>query len=233
MAYGLKVYSANGALQIDSSDSTHIMYQQYASGTTSQAGSISYTGGTLNYGSVPAVTISGFTRGEDLVFIQPTGSTAGVRAYCFINSNGFTIKTNVATSFRYHVFKKVTSLSAPTSDYGLVIKNSAGAHVFNQDVLAGRIKGRITGSGAIFMTGKSLYGLATLKYSRVTAAWTPNRGKIHGWVTEWNSNRDQVQFKSVEISGQGYAASTEAELDSSTYFDLTSPTTLILEAPDP
>lgn len=233
MAYGIQIYSANGALQIDSSDSSHVLYQQYASGTTGASTSGGYSGGTLNFGSATA-TVSGFTRGEDLVFIQPTGSTNNVKAYVYINANGFTVKTNVTgVSFRYHVFKKVTSLPDPTSNYSFVVQDASGNTVFNPDVLSARIKGRLTGTGSISLSGKSLYGLANLKFSSITAAMSPQRGKISGWCLNWNSARDQLSFGKAVVSGQGYAASSEFELAAATYFDSTLPTVLIIEAPDP
>jgi hypothetical protein len=232
MAYGIQVYSANGALQIDSSDSSHILYQQYASGTTGTPVSAGYTGGTLNYG-ITSATVSGFTRGEDLVFIQPTGTTADVRAFVYITSTGFSVRTSHLVSYRYHVFKKVTSLPDPTSDYSFVVQDASGNTVFNPDVLSARIKGRITGTGSVSLSGKSLYGLANLKYSRITASMAPRRGRIWGWVLKWNGARDQVSYEQSAVSGQGYAASSEFELAAATYFDSTLPTVLIIEAPDP
>ena len=35
MAYGIKVFSANGAVQLDSTDTNQILYQEFASGTSS------------------------------------------------------------------------------------------------------------------------------------------------------------------------------------------------------
>ena len=148
-------------------------------------------------------------------------------------SNGFTIFSNTNVSFYWYTFKKVTSLSDPTSTYGIEVYDASGNVVFNQDVLAARIKGRITGSGSISLSGKSLYALGTFKYSAITAAFAPRRGKIYGWVHTWNAARDQVSFGSAYISGQGYQASSEGELDAATYIDNSLVSTLIVEAPDP
>jgi|TARA_R110000823_G_C15907497_1_gene497445 hypothetical protein len=232
MSYGMQIYSANGALQLDTTDSSHILYQKHSSGTSSAITNVGTGSGSGYYYGWQSVTVSGFSTGEDLVFIQPTGS-ADVKAYVMPTSNGFTIFSNTNVSFYWYTFKKVTSLSDPTSTYGIEVYDASGNVVFNQDVLAARIKGRITGSGSISLSGKSLYALGTFKYSAITAAFAPRRGKIYGWVHTWNAARDQVSFGSAYISGQGYQASSEGELDAATYIDNSLVSTLIVEAPDP
>jgi hypothetical protein len=95
------------------------------------------------------------------------------------------------------------------------------------------VKGRITGTGGVSLSGKSLYALGTFKFSAVTAAMSPQRGKIYGWVHTWNSARDQVLFSSAKVSGLGYSASGEADMDDAFYFDNSLTSTLIIEAPNP
>lgn len=73
MTYGMKIYSGNGALQLDSNDASHVIYQKHTSGTSSAITDVGSTNGVVEYGST-AITVSGFTFGEDLIFIQPTGS---------------------------------------------------------------------------------------------------------------------------------------------------------------
>jgi len=231
MTYGMKIYSGNGALQLDSTDPSHVLYQKYAGGTSDAITNVSYISGTVGYGFT-TVTVSGFTFGEDLIFIQPTGS-AVVKAYVMPKSTGFTIFSNTNTSFRYHIFKKVTSLPNPTTEYGLIMYDDANNVTFNPENLAARIKGRITGSGGISLSGKSLYALGTFKYSAVTAALAPRCGKIYGWVHTWNSTRDQITFSSSVISGQGYSSNNEESLDRATYFYNSLTSTLVIEAPDP
>lgn len=232
MSYGMQIYSANGALQLDTTDSSHILYQKHSSGTSSAITNVGTGSGNTYYYGWKAVTVSGFSTGEDLVFIQPTGS-AVVKAYVMPQSNGFTIFSDTNVSFYWYTFKKVTSLSDPTSTYGIEVYDASGNVVFNQDVLAARIKGRITGSGSVSLSGKSLYGLGTFKYSAITSALAPRRGKIYSWVHTWNAARDQVTFGSAYTSGQGYQASSEGELDAATYIDNSLVSTLIVEAPDP
>ena len=227
MTYGMKIYSGNGALQLDSNDASHVIYQKHASGTSSAITDAA----TPEYGST-AITVSGFTFGEDLIFIQPTGS-AVVKAYVRPGGSGFTIFSNVNTSFRYYVYKKATSLPTPTTDYGLILYDDAGNVTFNPDKITARVKGRITGTGGVSLSGKSLYALGTFKFSAVTAAMSPQRGKIYGWVHTWNSARDQVLFSSAKVSGLGYQASGEADMDDAFYFDNSVTSTLIIEASDP
>ena len=71
MTYGMKIYSGNGALQLDSNDASHVIYQKHTSGTSSAITDVGSTNGVVEYGST-AITVSGFTFGEDLIFIQPT-----------------------------------------------------------------------------------------------------------------------------------------------------------------
>ena len=235
MSYGMQIYSANGSLQLDTNDSSHLLYQKHSSGTSSaitNVGTGSSGQNSYYYGST-FVTVSGFSRSEDLVFIQPTGS-AVVKAYVMPSSTGFTIFSDTNVSFYWYTFKKVTSLSDPTSTYGIEVYDASGNNVvFNQDVLAARIKGRLTGTGTITKSGQSLYGLGTFKYTAITAALAPRRGKIYGWTHTWNAARDQVSFGSSYISGQGYQASSEAQLDAATYINNSSISTLVIEAPDP
>ena len=231
MTYGMKIYSGNGALQLDSNDPTHVIYQKHASGTSSAITNVGQTNDTLDYGYT-AINVSGFTFGEDLIFIQPTGS-AGVKAYVRPGSSGFSIFSNVNTSFRYYVFKKASSLPTPTTDYGLILYDDAGNVTFNPDKTAARVKGRITGTGGISLSGKSLYALGTFKFSAVNAALAPRRGRIFAWVHTWNSARDQVTFSSAKVSGQGYQATNEETMDDAFYFDNSVTSTLIIEAPNP
>lgn len=227
MGYGFQAFSANGAKQLDSDDSTHILYQKHASGTSNAVSGAA----SQNFKSI-AVTVSGFSAVEDLIFIQPTGS-ATVQAYVMPGSNGFTIFSDTNVTFYWYVMKKVTSLSDPTSGYGIVLYNAAGDVIFNPDILAARIKGRITGSGAVALSGKSLYGLGTFKYFRISASLAPHRGVIQAWVHIWNAARDQVAFGIRTVSPNGVQASSESGLDDGLYIDTSNATTLILEAPDP
>lgn len=228
MAHGLQIYSGNGALQLDSNDTTHVIYQKSASGTSgaiSGAATGAYTG--------VSVTVSGFDNTEDLIFIQPTGSSGTVSAYVIPTSSGFTIFSDTNTTFYYYVFSKVTSLSNPTSNYGIEMYDASGNILFNQDVLAARVKGSITGVGNVAASGKSLYGLGTFKYMRISAQLAPRRGKISAWVHTWNAARDTVNFTIKVVLQEGAQANSEAELEDMLYIDASTTTTLIIEAPDP
>ena len=119
MAYGFKVLSANGATQIDTSDSNQILYQEFTSGTTT-----AISGANLLNFKEMAVTVSGYSVGECLVFIRPTGTVTNVGAFVVPSSTGFSIWSDSNTSFYYYVFKKASSLSAPTG-YGLVVYSDA------------------------------------------------------------------------------------------------------------
>lgn len=228
MTHGLQIFSANGALQLDTTDSSHIIYQKAASGTS---GAI--TGASAGDFQGVIVNVSGFDNTEDLIFIQPTGTSGTISAYVIPGSNGFTIFSDTNTTFYYYVFSKVTSLTNPTSNFGIQVFDTSGNIIFNQDVLAARVKGTITGSGNIAASGKSLYGMGTFKYQRIGAQLNPRRGTISAWVHKWNPARDTVTFLTSVISPNGAQANSEAELGDMFYFDSTSPTTLVIEAPDP
>tara|TARA_R110000751_G_scaffold28524_1_gene74317 strand:- start:30 stop:701 length:672 start_codon:yes stop_codon:yes gene_type:complete len=223
----MQIFSANGALQLDSNDATHVLYQKFAGGTSS-----AITGSGAEDFTSTAVTVSGFSIAEDMIFIQPTG-TAVCQAYVMPNSGGFTIFSDTDVTFRWYVFKKVTSLADPTSGYGVVLYDASSNVLFNPDVLAARIKGRITGTGSISLSGESLYGLGTFKYFRISASLTPHRGVIQAWVHIWNAARDQVSFGIRTVSPDGVQATTEAGLDDGLYIDTSNATTLVLAAPDP
>jgi hypothetical protein len=119
MAYGFKVLSANGATQIDTSDPNQILYQEFTSGTTTAISGANL----LNFKEMD-VTVSDYSAGECLVFIRPTGTVTNVGAFVVPSSTGFTIWSDSNTSFYYYVFKKASSLSAPTG-YGLVVYSDA------------------------------------------------------------------------------------------------------------
>ena len=86
MAYGIKVWSANGAVQLDSTDTNQILYQEFASGTSSAA-----TGASSGDFRQITQAVTDFTPAECLVFIRPTGTVTGVKAYVMPGSNGFSI----------------------------------------------------------------------------------------------------------------------------------------------
>ena len=109
MAYGIKVFSANGAVQLDSTDTNQILYQEYTSGTSDAATNT----GSGDFRQI-TVSVSGFSAGECLVFIRPTGTVTGVKAYVMPGSNGFSIFSDTNTSFYWYVFKKASSLSTQT-----------------------------------------------------------------------------------------------------------------------
>ena len=175
MAYGFKVLSANGATQIDTSDSNQILYQEFTSGTTT-----AISGANLLNFKEMAVTVSGYSVGECLVFIRPTGTVTNVGAFVVPSSTGFSIWSDSNTSFYYYVFKKASSLSAPTG-YGLVVYAADGTTVqYTGDTLAARVKGCLTGGGTI--TGSNLFGLGTYQYSRVTQySFRRGNGDVFGW----------------------------------------------------
>ena len=229
MAYGLLIYSANGALQLDSNDATHVIYQMGLSGTS---GTISGASSSTPVFAGVNVTVSNYNPQEDLLFYQPTGSAA-VAAYVIPISTGFTIFSNTDTSFYYYIFRKVTTLGDPSSNYGIEVYDASGNILFNQDVLAARVKGRITGTGNVAASGKSLYALGSFKYQLITSQLAPRRGKVRAWCANWNAARDTVSFGTRVTDVDGVSAATEAELNDSFYVDTTEPTILVIEAPDP
>tara|TARA_B110000285_G_scaffold31944_1_gene33092 strand:+ start:2169 stop:2834 length:666 start_codon:yes stop_codon:yes gene_type:complete len=221
MAYGFKVLSANGATQIDTSDSNQILYQEFTSGTTT-----AISGANLLNFKEMAVTVSGYSVGECLVFIRPTGTVTNVGAFVVPSSTGFSIWSDSNTSFYYYVFKKASSLSAPTG-YGLVVYAADGTTVqYTSDTLAARVKGRLTGGGTI--TGSNLFGLGTYQYSRVTQySFRRGNGDVFGWHWVWSATG--LTWKtSIIFVGGGFTQN-----GGGVYANLSLPSVLAIEAPNP
>jgi hypothetical protein len=227
MSYGIKIISGNGSLQIDGTDSSHIIYQEYSSGISSTVSGAS----SASYNSI-FVSLSGLSSQNSLIFISPTGS-ATVSAYLIMGSNGFTIFSDSNVSFRWYAFRKVTDISASSASYGLEIKDSSGNNLINIDKICARIKGTITGNGSITASALKAYSNAPLYYALVTSELSPRRGNIKAWVSEWSSNRREVSVSVKTVSPFGGQVSSEAELDNSFYINTGEPVTLVAVAPDP
>jgi len=227
MAYGIKVFSANGAVQLDSTDTNQILYQEFASGTSSAA-----TGASSGDFRQIIVSVTGFSIGECLVFIRPTGTVTGVKAYVMPGSNGFSIFTDTNRSFYWYVFKKASTLSTPTG-YGLVVYAPDGTTVqYNSDVLSARIKGRLTGTGSV--TGSNLFGMGTFQYTFANARLSPNRGFIKGYRWEWTSTGIAWAISQISPFGASYTSSdNQATREDMFYFNISMATALVVQAPNP
>jgi hypothetical protein len=227
MAHGIKVWSANGAVQLDSTDSNQILYQEFASGTSDAA-----TGASSGDFRQITVSVTNYDISECLVFIRPTGTVTGVKAYVLPGSGGFSIMTDTNISFYWYVFKKASSLATPTG-YGLVVYGPDGTTVqYNSDVLSARIKGRITGTGSL--AGSNLFGMGTFQYTFANAALSPNKGHIRGYHWEWTSTG--VTWATAQISpfGAQYQSSDNQQTrEDMFYFNISQPTVLVIEAPNP
>ena len=274
MAYGIKVWSANGAVQLDSTDANQILYQEFASGTSSAA----TNAGSGDFQQIPQ-GVTDFTPEECLVFIRPTGTVTGVKAYVMPGSGGFSIFSDTNTSFYWYVFKRASSLSTPTG-YGLVVYSdpvSGGSFVvdtkytivssgttsftsigaannnvgtvfiatgigsgtgtantvqYNSDVLSARIKGRLTGTGSV--TGSNLFGMGTFQYTFANARLSPNRGFIKGYRWEWTSTGITWAISQISPFGASYQSSdNQATREDMFYFNISMPTALVVQAPNP
>ena len=227
MAYGIKVFSANGAVQLDSTDANQILYQEFASGTSSAA-----SGASSGDFRQITVSVTGFSAGECLVFIRPTGTVTGVKAYVMPGSNGFSIFTDTNRSFYWYVFKRASSLSTPTG-FGLVVYASDGTTVqYNSDVLSARIKGRLTGVGTV--TGSNLFGMGTFQYTFANARLSPNRGFIKGFHWHWTSTGLEFINGTISPFGASYTNSDNQQTrEDMFYFNISQPTALVVQAPDP
>ena len=227
MAYGIKVFSANGAVQLDSTDANQILYQEFASGTSSAA-----SGASSGDFRQITVSVTGFSAGECLVFIRPTGTVTGVKAYVMPGSNGFSIFSDTNTSFYWYVFKRASNLSTPTG-YGLVVYASDGTTVqYNSDVLSARIKGRLTGVGTV--TGSNLFGMGTFQYTFANARLSPNRGFIKGFHWHWTSTGLEFINGTISPFGASYTNSDNQQTrEDMFYFNISQPTALVVQAPDP
>ena len=227
MAYGIKVLSANGAVQLDSTDTNQILYQEYTSGTSDAATNT----GSGDFRQI-TVSVSGFSAGECLVFIRPTGTVTGVKAYVMPGSNGFSIFSDTNTSFYWYVFKRSSSLSTPTG-FGLVVYASDGTTVqYNSDVLSARIKGRLTGVGTV--TGSNLFGMGTFQYTFANARLSPNRGFIKGFHWHWTSTGLEFINGTISPFGASYTNSDNQQTrEDMFYFNISQPTALVIQAPNP
>ena len=227
MAYGIKVWSANGAVQLDSTDTNQILYQEFASGTSGAATNT----GSGDFRQI-IVSVTGFSIGECLVFIRPTGTVTGVKAYVLPGSGGFSIMTDTNRSFYWYVFKKASSLSTPTG-YGLVVYASDGTTVqYNSDVLSARIKGRLTGTGSV--TGSNLFGMGTFQYTFANARLSPNRGFIKGYHWHWTSTGIEFINGTISPDGAQYTSSEDQQTrEDMFYFNISQPTALVIQAPNP
>ena len=274
MAYGIKVWSANGAVQLDSTDANQILYQEFASGTSSAA----TNAGSGDFQQIPQ-GVTDFTPEECLVFIRPTGTVTGVKAYVMPGSGGFSIFSDTNTSFYWYVFKKASSLSTPTG-YGLVVYSdpvSGGSFVvdtkytivssgttsftsigaannnvgtvfiatgigsgtgtantvqYNSDVLSARIKGRLTGTGSV--TGSNLFGMGTFQYTFANARLSPNRGFIKGYHWHWTSTGIEFINGTISPDGAQYTSSEDQQTrEDMFYFNISMPTALVIQAPNP
>jgi len=227
MSYGIKIISGNGSLQIDGSDSSHIIYQKYSSGTSS-----TISGASSNSYNSTFQSVSGLSSLNALVFISPTGSGI-VNAYLVMGSNGFTIFSDSNVSFKWYVFRKVTDMGASSASYGLEVKDASGNHLLNIDKICARVKGTITGNGSITVDSLSAYSNAPLYYALVTSLLAPRRGVLKAWTSEWSSNRREVSTSVKTVSPFGGQVSSEADLDNSFFINLGEPVTLVVTAPDP
>ena len=229
MAYGIKVFSANGAVQLDSTDTNQILYQEFASGTSS-----AITGAGTGDFQAENISVTGFTPAECLVFIRPTGTVTGVKAYVIPRSDGFSIFSDTNRSFYWYVFKKASSLSTPTG-YGLVVYASDGTTVqYNSDVLSARIKGRVTGVLNGVVSGSNLFGMGTFQYTFASARLSPNKGFIKGFHWHWTSTGIEFLNGTISPDGASYSSSSSnAEREDMFYFNISQPTALVIQAPNP
>ena len=276
MAYGIKVWSANGAVQLDSTDTNQILYQEFASGTSDAIEGA----GTADF-QAKNIAVTGFTPAECLVFIRPTGTVTGVKAYVIPRSNGFSIFSDTNRSFYWYVFKKASSLSTPTG-YGLVVYSdpvSGGSFVvgtkytivssgttsftsigaannnvgtvfiatgigsgtgtantvqYNSDVLSARIKGRVTGVLNGVVSGSNLFGMGTFQYTFASARLFPWKGFIKGFHWHWTSTGIEFLNGTISPDGASYSSSSSnAEREDMFYFNISQPTALVIQAPNP
>ena len=177
MTYGLRVYSGEGFLQIDSSNNGRFLYEQVASDTlaTTQAGSsplLQY----LGFGSV-----SPGLGTDSIVFIRPS-----VPASAYLEGSGqsFKVWSTVNTSYSYKVFKPSVSNSASTNEYGLAVYDGNNEKIFSNGYFSTRLAGTIYGTGTI--SGSNLWSTCGVMPQRmIPAVNTP--GQIYMWMTTFSS----------------------------------------------
>ena len=227
MAYGIKVFSANGAVQLDSTDANQILYQEFASGTSSAA-----SGASSGDFRQITVSVTGFSAGECLVFIRPTGTVTGVKAYVMPGSGGFSILQIRIQVFTGTYLKKLLAyrlLQAMDLSYMLQT-----VLLFNitQTYCLQELKVRLTGVGTV--TGSNLFGMGTFQYTFANARLSPNRGFIKGFHWHWTSTGLEFINGTISPFGASYTNSDNQQTrEDMFYFNISQPTALVIQAPDP
>lgn len=219
MSYGLKVFSSNGSIQIDTDNNNKKIYQLSTSGTVNipSRSSLGLGYNSSNYCYATVSSISGFNSNYSLVFVRPTATAGFVNQSTFaeVVASGFKLYSSLeSTSYDYYIFNPTevsgtNIVSAPTG-YGLVVYGDDGTSIrFSSDSKALRTKGLITNNGSI--SGTKLAALQQRKFSTIKpAALSPMQ--FFAWTTIFYSNGSIGHGTDLWYIGtSGTGASEDAE----------------------
>ena len=166
MSYGMQVFGASGSTVVRIADSEKVFETTYAV--------------TIGSGSSTAQT---FDRDNDLCFISYTPTSGTAKFIMMIHHAAYqsgsgdnklyftdTPYASSITSFvtvDYIHLKKINTVSSPSGNYGLLIKNSAGAVQFDSRVVT-------TQQNGLFISGVKVMGsLAGNRYASGTTKLGP------------------------------------------------------------
>ena len=182
MSYGMQVFGASGSTVVRIADSEKVFETTYAV--------------TIGSGSSTAQT---FDRDNDLCFISYTPTSGTAKAIMMIHHAAYqsgsgdnklyftdTPYASSITSFvtvDYIHLKKINTVSSPSGNYGLLIKNSAGAVQFDSRVVT-------TQQNGLFISGVKVMGsLAGNRYASGTTKLGPFSHFYQGMIYQTlNSN---------------------------------------------
>lgn len=221
MAYGLKVYSGGGFLQLDSSISNRVLYQEVASGTASVTGGGG--SGLLTYYGVSS-TINSGAGSSGLIFIRPTSPNSTVRnAFTIGTADSFQIYADANISFSYRVFKPSSTAGITDSNWGLIVDNGSGAQQFTNNAVTTRLKGTVTGVATV--TGTNLWvSVGTNLQRMIPAVGSP--GYIYLYVGTFTSTYAGVK---VDLVFPGPQVSDAEDIFTNRWINSYTPSMLVIK----
>lgn len=200
MGYGIKVFSGNGTLQLDTDDNTRVLYQLVDSGTS--GGIVGATSDA--WGSV---TVSQTVPTSSLLFVRPNATFNGQKVMGIKGTSGFSLfgPTNGVT-YNWRLYRPTSDFTPTNSNWGLAIYNTGSTQIFSNNIAATRIKASIEGTGTSGTSG-TLWGMPHYYIQRVTGGLTAATSGTYYYALVFNSNGSISQ--SIERAYRGAVVDEE------------------------
>jgi hypothetical protein len=200
MSYGLKVFSGNGTLQLDTNDNTRVLYQLVSTGTTE-----GILGATSD--SWGAVSVTTTSPASSLLFVRPNATFNGQKVMGIKGVGGFTLfgPTNGVT-YNWRIYQPTSDFTPSNSTYGLAVYNEGEVQIFTNNLAAVRLKASIEGTGTSATTG-TLWGMPHYYIQRVTGGLTAATSGTYYYALIFNSNGSISQ--SIERAFRGAVVNEE------------------------